>query len=316
MKKSNKTVLVTGGAGFIGSHLVDRLIKEGHKVIVVDNLSTSQEENLNPKAKFYKVDIRNSKLSRVFEKEKPDTVFHFAAQISVKESEKDPLNDAGINILGALNVFENCRKYKIKKIIFASSAAIYGDVKIFPAKENCLENPLSPYGIAKLISEKYLNYFYNVYGLPFTALRFANVYGPRQNSKGEAGVIAIFCDKMLSKGKPIIYGSGRQTRDFIFVGDVVEANLLALEKNNVGIFNIGTGKETNINDIFRKLKVLTDSNCQEIHKYIQSTEPKRSRLDYQKAKKEMGWQPRYSLDKGLKETIKWFKNKKFNIIKI
>jgi len=312
MPLSYKKALVTGGAGFIGSHLVDRLIKEGHKVIVVDNLSTGQEENLNPKAKFYKIDIRNSKLSRIFEKEKPDTVFHFAAQISVKESEKDPLNDADINILGALNVFENCRKYKIKKIIFASSAAVYGDVKILPVKEDCSEEPSSPYGVAKLISEKYLNYFYNAYGLPFAALRFANVYGPRQNSKGEAGVIAIFCDKMLSKGKPIIYGSGRQTRDFIFVDDVIEANLLALEKNKAGIFNVGTGEETDINTIFRKLKALTDSGCREIHEYIQSAEPKRSCLNFQKAEKELGWQPRYSLDKGLKETIKWFKDKKFN----
>ena len=186
--------LVAGGAGFIGSHHVDRLIKEGHKVVVIDNLSTGKKENLNPKAKFYKLDIRDPEISQIFSREEPEIVFHYAAQIDVRKSVKDPIGDAKINILGTLNLLENCREFKIKKVIFASSGgAIYGDADIVPTPENYPEWPLSPYGIAKLTIDKYLNYYYQVFGLLYISLRFANVYGPRQDSKGEAGVVAIFC---------------------------------------------------------------------------------------------------------------------------
>jgi UDP-glucose 4-epimerase len=301
--------LVTGGAGFIGSHLVDRLIKEGHKVVVIDNLSTGKKENLNPKAKFYKVDINNSKISQIFKKEKPDFVFHFAAQIDLRKSVENPLKDAKINILGSLNVFENCQKYKVKKLIFASTGSIYGKSNVIPTPESYPERPISPYGVAKLAIEKYLNYYYKVFGLPFVSLRLANVYGPRQNSKGEAGVVAIFCDKMLSKKQPIINGSGKQTRDFIFIDDVVEANILALKKDKVGTFNIGTGKETDINTIFIKLKELTGSNCKEIHGPAKLGDQQKSCLDYSKAQKELNWQPKYTLEEGLKKTVEWFKMK-------
>jgi len=300
--------LVTGGAGFIGSHLVDKLIKEGHKVVVIDNLSTGRKENLNPKAKFYKIDICSYRISQIFKKEKPEVVFHYAAQIDVRKSVKDPVEDAKINILGTLNILENCKKYNIRKVIFASTGgAIYGDADIVPTPETYPELPLSPYGIAKLTIEKHLSYYYKVFGLPYVSLRLANVYGPRQNSKGEAGVVAIFCDKMLSKKQPIINGDGKQTRDFVFVDDVVEANISALKKDKVGIFNIGTARETDVNTLFKKLRELTDSKCAKIHGPTLPGEQKRSCLDYSEAKRELGWQPKYSLDEGLKKTVEWFK---------
>jgi len=302
--------LVTGGAGFIGSHLVDRLIKGGHKVVVIDNLSTGRKENLNPKAKFYKIDICSYRISQIFKKEKPEIVFHFAAQIDVRKSVENPVEDAKINILGTLNILENCKKYNIRKVIFASTGgAIYGDADIVPTPETYPELPLSPYGIAKLTIEKHLSYYYKVFGLPYVSLRLANVYGPRQNSKGEAGVVAIFCDKMLSKKQPIINGDGKQTRDFVFVDDVVEANISALKKDKVGIFNIGTARETDVNTLFKKLRELTDSKCAKIHGPTLPGEQKRSCLDYSEAKRELGWQPKYSLDKGLKKTVEWFRNK-------
>lgn len=311
-------ILVTGGAGFIGSHIVDRLVKEGHKVVIIDNLSTGKKENLNPKAKFYKLDIQSPRVAEVFKKEKPEIVFHLAAQIDVRKSVENPLEDAKTNILGSLNIIQNfinvnSRKlapssHKFVKFIFASTGgAIYGDADIVPTPETYPEFPLSPYGICKLSVEKYLNYYWKVFGLPYVALRYANVYGPRQNSKGEAGVIAIFLDKMLSGEKPVINGNGRQTRDFVFVKDVVEANILAMKKNKVGVYNIGTSKETDINTIFRKLKTLTGLNVKETHAPAKPGEQKRSCLDWAKAKKELSFEPKYNLDDGLKETVEWFK---------
>ncbi len=311
-------ILVTGGAGFIGSHLVDRLIKEGHKVVVIDNLSTGKKENLNPKAEFYKIDICSPKISQVFKKEKPQIVFHYAAQIDVRKSVKDPIEDVKINILGSLNIIQNFYnlisniQYPISKtkFIFASTGgAIYGDANIVPTPESYSEFPLSPYGIEKLAVDKYLNYYHKVFGLPYVSLRLANVYGPRQNSKGEAGVIAIFCDKMLLGERPVINGDGFQTRDFVFVKDVIEANILAMKSKKSGIYNIGTAKETDINTIFEKLKKFTKSNCKKMHASLKEGEQKRSCLDYSKVKKELGWQSKYGLDKGLKETVNWFKEK-------
>ncbi|MCK4454180.1 NAD-dependent epimerase/dehydratase family protein [Candidatus Parcubacteria bacterium] len=311
-------ILVTGGAGFIGSHLVDRLIKENHKVVVIDNLSTGTKKNLNPKAKFYKLDIRSPKISDVFKKEKPETVFHLAAQIDLRKSVEDPIEDAKINILGSLNIIQNFirvlspnRSHRFaSKIIFASTGgAIYGDADIIPTPETYPEMPVSPYGIEKLVFDKYLNYYYKVFGLSYVSLRLSNVYGPRQNSKGEAGVIAIFCDKMLNSKETTINGDGKQTRDFVYINDVVEANILALKKNKIGVFNIGTANETSINTIFRKIRKLADLNCKEIHIPEKPGEQKRSCLDFKKAKKELGCQPKYNLDRGLKETVEWFRNK-------
>jgi len=305
-------ILVSGGAGFIASHLTDKLIDKGHNVVVIDNLSTGKKENLNPQAKFYETDICNSEIAQIFIEEKPEIVFHFAAQIDVRKSVKDPIQDAKVNILGSLNLLQNCQKNEVKKFIFASSGgAIYGDTDVIPTPETHAENPESPYGICKLTIEKYLHFYKETFGLNYTALRLANVYGPRQNSKGEAGVIAVFCDKMLKNEEVVINGDGEQTRDFVSVDDVVNACLLSIEQEKSDIYNIGTGIETNINEIFRKIKELTNSNCEEIHAPAKPGEQKRSCLDFSKAKKELGWEPKYDLEKGLEETIKWFKENEY-----
>ncbi len=301
-------ILVTGGAGFIGSHLVDRLIKDGNKVVVVDNLSTGKKENLNKRAKFYKIDICSPRIYQVFKNEKPKIVFHYAPLINIHESIKEPIKNNEVNILGTLNLLENCREFKTRKFIFPSSGgAIYGEANIIPTPEDYPAKPLSPYGITKLSIEKHLKYYYRVFGLPFISLRFANVYGPRQNSKGKQGIVAIFIDKMLTDKQPTISEDGKLTRDFVYVDDAVEANILAMKKNKVGIFNVGTAKETDINIIFRKLKNLTNSKCKKVHSLVKPYEQKRSCLDFQKIKKELGWKPKYSLEKGLQITVDWFK---------
>jgi len=304
-----KKYLVTGGAGFIGSHIVDKLIKAGNKVVVIDNLSTGKESNLNPKAKFYNISIQDAKVSKIFEKEKPDVVFHYAAQIDVRKSVENPIESANTNILGSLNILENCRKFGVEKIVFASTGgAIYGEAEIIPTTEDYPAKPLSPYGMEKLTVENYLNFYKKECSLDYLVLRFANVYGPRQNSKGEAGVVAIFCDKMMAKEKIVINGNGKQTRDFVFVGDIVKANILGLEKNKTGVFNIGTGKETNINEIFGILKKAFDFIGEGLHGPQKAGEQQRSCLDYGKAEKELGWVPEYDLEKGMEETKKWFQN--------
>lgn len=301
--------LVTGGAGFIASHLVDRLIKEGHSVVIIDNLSTGKKENLNPGANFYNIDILDSKISHIFEENKPDIVFHYAAQIDVRKSVEDPTGSAKINILGSLNILENCKKFGVKKIVFASTGgAIYGEAEVVPTPEDYSTQPVSPYGIEKLIVEHYLNFYKKEYNLDYLILRFANVYGPRQNSKGEAGVVAIFCDKMLAGEQVIINGQGKQTRDFVFVEDVIEANILGVKRNESGPFNIGTAKETDINTIFKNLKKLFGAENKEIYGPQKVGEQKRSCLDFTKAKETFSWQPKHSLVQGLEKTKEWFGN--------
>jgi UDP-glucose 4-epimerase len=309
VKKNGSKILVTGGAGFIGSHLVDRLIKEGHKVTVVDNLSTGKNENLNPKVKFYKTDICNKKLREIFKKEKPEIVFHLAAQIDVRKSTENPIEDAKINILGSLNVLENCRKAGVKKLIFASSGgAIYGESEVITTLETHPARPESPYGLAKFLIEKYLEFYKKTYGLDYISLRYANVYGPRQNSKIEAGVIAIFIDTLLHGKRPTIFGHGNQTRDYVYVDDAVEAAIKAMAQKGGRVFNVGTGIETSVNELY---KLISQKLKKDIQPKFVSAKPgdlKRSCLDSSKIKKELGWQPKYPLEKGLNETIKWFKN--------
>ena len=308
----SKTILITGGAGFIGSHLVDKLIQEDYKVVVMDNLSAGTKGNLNPKAKFYNVDICSPKISQIFKKEKPKTVFHYAAQSRIKKSVENPIKDARINILGSLNLIQNFIKsspgnIQNKNFVFASSVAVYGKTNIVPTPETCLMNPLSPYGISKLTTERYLSYYYKVFGLPYISLRMGNVYGPRQDPKSEAGIVAIFFGKILSKEQPIINGDGKQTCDFVYVNDVIRANILALNKKQIGIFNVGTAKETSINELFNVLKKITKFNVQKIHRPAKQGEQRRSCLDFSKAKKEWGWFPKYDLESGLDETFKWLK---------
>lgn len=301
-------ILVTGGAGFIGSNVADRFIQDGHKVVVIDNLSTGVEANLNKKAKFYQVDIRSAVIDKIFEKEKPGVLCHHAAQIDVRKSTNDPIFDADVNILGSLNLFNSCIKHKVKKIIFASTGgAIYGEQDYFPADEKHPANPLSPYGVAKLTIEKYLHFYKETYGTDFVVLRYANVYGPRQNPFGEAGVVAIFTETLLGNNRAIINGDGKQTRDFVFVKDVVESNVLALNYPKSDIFNIGTSIETDINQIFRILKEKTGSKQKELHGPAKPGEQLRSVLECSKAKRLLKWKPKYSLKEGIAKTVDYYK---------
>lgn len=305
-----KNILITGGAGFIGSNLADELLQKGYNIVVIDNLSTGKKENLDKKIKFYKTDICDKNIAKIFAKEKPEIVFHLAAQINVRDSVKNPIADAKTNILGSLNILENCKNFGVKKIIFSSSGGtIYGDAKIIPTPEDSPEIPESPYGAAKLSVEKYLNYYSKFFNLDFVVLRLANVYGPRQNPKGEAGVVAIFVDKMLSGKEVVINGSGLQTRDYVYIKDVVSAFILAMEKNETGIFNVGTAIETDVNFIFSEIRKLTGSNCNKNHGQENIGELQRSCLDFLKIKESFGWQVKYDFKTGLAETVSWFKNK-------
>jgi UDP-glucose 4-epimerase len=241
-------VLVTGGAGFIGSHLVDRLIQEGHEVVVVDNLSTGKRRNLNRAARLVKLDIQSWRLERVFRNERPHMVMHLAAQMDVRKSVEDPMFDAQVNVLGTLNVLQQSIKHGVRKVVFSSSGgAIYGEQEVYPAPESHVTRPLSPYGVSKLCGEQYLSYYQRVNGLQIVSLRYANVYGPRQDPEGEAGVVAIFIQKLLNNEQAIVNGNGRQTRDFVYVEDVVEANLAAMGQDIQGTYNVGTGEETSVN---------------------------------------------------------------------
>ena len=303
-------VLVTGGAGFIGSHLVDRLIQEGHEVVVVDNLLTGKRRNLNKEARFYKQDVQSSRLERVFSRERPLLVMHLAAQVDLRRSVEDPIFDAQVNILGTLNVLQQAVKYGTRKVIFASSGgAIYGEQDIFPAPESHPIRPLSPYGISKLNGEQYLAYYQRVSGIQHVILRYSNVYGPRQDPEGEAGVVAIFMGKMLAGEQPIINGNGRQTRDFVFVDDVVEANLAAMGKEVQGIYNVGTAEETSINDLFRLLVELTNAGCKELHGPAKKGEQARSVVDISRVRQELGWEPKVPLREGLKRTVEFFRER-------
>lgn len=307
-------ILVTGGAGFIGSNLCDELIKEGLEVLALDNLSTGSMENIkhlldNKKFKFFNVDIRDAeKIDELFSREKPDVVFHTAAQMNVRESVKNPQNDANVNIIGLLNLLEASRKNNVGKFIFSSSGgAIYGESLEIPTSENSELQPCSPYGVAKLCSEKYLFFYGKEYGLNYTSLRYANVYGPRQNPKGEAGVIAMFIRKILDGEQLVINGSGEQTRDYVFVGDVVKANIFALKKDLRGAFNVGTGKETSVNWIFEKIVSSMGAKIEEVHGPVAAGEQLRSCLSYDKIKNACGWEPQVELADGLKRTIEYFK---------
>jgi UDP-glucose 4-epimerase len=302
-------VLVTGGAGFIGSHIVDRLIQEGHDVVVVDNLSTGKKKNLNRAARFYKMDILSPKIEKIFKKEKPDLISHHAAQMDVRRSVADPIFDAQVNILGLLNVLENAVRCGAKKVIFASSGgAVYGEQQVFPAPETHPLHPVSPYGISKLSGEHYLYYYQRAAGLSYVALRYANVYGPRQDPFGEAGVVAIFSQKTLLNDQPIINGNGKQTRDYIFVEDVVEAHMAVLEDGVQGIFNVGTGKETSVNQLFRHLVEITGAKVKEVYGPEKRGEQIRSVLDHTKLKKSTDWEPKVQLQDGLKVTVDFFRS--------
>jgi UDP-glucose 4-epimerase len=302
-------ILVTGGAGFIGSSVVDAYLAAGYEVAVVDNLSTGKKENLNPKAKFYSMDIRDSRLAEVVAEFSPDVINHHAAQIDVRKSVSDPIYNAQVNDIGSLNLIEAAVECGVKKIIFASTGgAIYGEVKEGAgADEDHPQEPISPYAITKRTVEMYLHSYRVNRGLTFTALRYGNVYGPRQDPLGEAGVIAIFCGKMLKGEQPTIYGDGKQLRDYVFVGDVAEANLLALNKGDNQIYNVGTGKGTSVNELFEELKELMRFDKTAAYAPPRPGELFRSVLNCYKIKKELGWQAKNDIRSGLKKTLAWYK---------
>ena len=285
-------ILVTGGAGFIGSHFVDRLIKEGHEVVIIDNLSTGKKENLNPRAKFYKIDIKNQKISRIFKKEEPEIVFHYAAQIDLKEALANPVKDAEINILGSINLVENSKQAGVKKIIFASSGgAIYGSADILPTPDDYQPKPDSPYGVAKFAIENYLDFYKRKFGLDYISLRYSNIYGPRQITREEGGVVAIFIDKILKGEKPTIFGDGEQTRDLLYVQDAVEAALLFAFKpiNNhfdSYCYNISTGRETTINKLYSLICQKMKTNVNPIYGPARKYETRKSCLANTKAKRD------------------------------
>jgi len=303
-------VLVTGGAGFIGSHLVDRLVQEGHDVVVVDNLSTGNRRSLNRTARFCKLDIQSWRLERVFRNERPNIIMHLAAQMDVRKSVEDPVFDAQVNVLGMLNVLQQAVRHGVRKVVFSSSGgAIYGEQEVYPATESHITQPLSPYGISKLCGEQYLSYYQRVSGLQMVNLRYANVYGPRQDPDGETGVIAIFIQKLLNNEQAIIHGNGRQTRDFVYVEDVVEANLAVMGPETQGTYNVGTGKETSINDLLRILITHTNSTCKEVHGPAKKGEQARSVIDSSKIRQELSWEARTELSDGLKRTVDYFRER-------
>ncbi len=301
-------ILVTGGAGFIASHIADAFIEEGHSVFVLDNLSSGFEKNINPKAWFINSDIRDKSLSNIFEKEKFDVVNHHAAQMDVRRSVADPAFDADTNIIGTINLLQNAVKTKVKKFIFASTGgAVYGEQEYFPADENHPTSPLSPYGISKLSVEKYLFFYKAQYNLNYSILRYANIYGPRQNPHGEAGVVAIFSSRLLKGEQPVINGDGKQTRDYTFVKDVVKANLLILDDKKSDIYNVGTGTETDVNDLFNKINKLIGKGQVEKHGPAMPGEQLRSVITSEKLKQKFNWSPSTLIEAGLKNTVKYFK---------
>ena len=303
-------ILVTGGAGFIASQIADAFIADGHKVFIIDNLSTGFETNINPKAVFIKADIGDKSLSSLFEKEKFDVVNHHAAQMDVRRSVADPAFDATTNILGTINLLQNCVRTGVKKIMFASTGgAVYGEQNYFPADEKHPTAPLSPYGISKLAVEKYLFFYHTQYNLNYTILRYANIYGPRQNPFGEAGVIAIFSTKLLRGNQPVINGTGLQTRDYVFVGDVVKASLTTLNDEASDIYNIGTGIETDVNELFHIINNIAGNGMVEKHGPPAAGEQMRSVITSDKIFNKFNWRPSTKLDVGLKHTVNFFKER-------
>jgi UDP-glucose 4-epimerase len=301
-------ILVTGGAGFIGSHVADAFIGAGHQVAVVDNLTTGKKENLNPRAEFFPVDIRDARLAEVINEFAPETIAHLAAQIDVRRSVSDPVFNAEVNELGTLNLLGAAVQNKVGKIIFSSTGgAIYGEVtEKNGADENHPQEPISPYAITKRSVEMYLYAFWKLYGLKFTVLRYGNVYGPRQDPLGEAGVIAIFCGKMLKNEAPTIYGDGRQLRDYVYVEEVAKANLLALDKAEGEIVNIGVGEGTSVNELFSTLSEILKFKSKAVYAPPRAGELLRSVLDCGQAKKVLGWQAKVGIKEGLQKTIDWY----------
>lgn len=302
-------VLVTGGAGFIGSHVVDLLIESGKKVIIADNLSSGKKEFVNPQAVFYQIDVSSQELEQLIAKEKPDGVIHLAAQVDVAASVRDPAYDANVNILGSLRLMDACKNHGVKRVVYASSCAVYGEVQQLPIQESFAIKPISFYGASKYVPEMYLKLYHQLYGLEYSILRYANVYGPRQTPKGEGGVVAAFLSKMANQQAVTIFGDGEQTRDFIYVKDVARANVLALEKKGSRILNISSNSSISINQLYRMLREIAGCPIAPEYRPRRDGDIIHSRLDNELAKNTLGWNPSYSLEQGLTETFRYYKEK-------
>jgi UDP-glucose 4-epimerase len=302
-------ILVSGGAGFIGSHVCDEFAAKGHAVVALDNLSTGSKANLSAAVPLVELDIRSPEAAAYIANQRPDVICHLAAQMDVRKSVEDPRFDAESNIVGMLNLLEAARRARVRKFIFSSTGgAIYGEQDVFPAPETHPTRPVSPYGVSKAAGELYLGYYRVQYGLEFVALRYANVYGPRQNPHGEAGVVAIFAQRLVGRESCTIFGDGSQTRDFVFGKDVARANYLAFEREFVGPVNIGTGIETDINRVYQLLARAAGVARPAIHADAKPGEQKRSCIDPSLAKRALGWSPTVSLEEGLPQTMAYFKS--------
>lgn len=307
MAKKITRVVVTGGAGFIGSHIVDALIKRHIKTYVIDDLSHGKRSNVNPNATFHKLSITSPKLATLIEQIKPDIIVHTAAQQDVRVSVARPTHDAQVNVVGTANVIEAGVAAQVKKFIFLSTGgALYPAGGRPPFRETVPVEPLSPYAIAKRAGEWYFEFAHKVHGVDYTCLRLSNVYGPRQDTSSSGGVVSIFIARVLAGKAFVINGNGKQTRDYVYVSDVVRAVLLAMNKKTVGIFNIGTGTQTSLNGVVKILSRLMRTNTPKRHGPCKPGEVARSALDARLAKKALGWEPKITLEEGLKKTVKWF----------
>lgn len=301
-------VLVTGGAGFIGSHVAEYLLTRGHEVAVVDDLSSGKRENVPEGTELYVQDVRSG-CAEVFQEFQPEALSHQAAQMDVRRSVREPDFDADVNVIGTVRLLQNCVGQGVGKVVFASTGgAIYGEQKKFPAPEEHPEYPVSPYGVSKLAAERYLHFYSIQYGISYAALRYANVYGPRQDPHGEAGVVAIFCGNLAADRSSTINGSGEQTRDYVYVGDVARANVLALE-NAIpnGAYNVGTGTETSVNELYKRMRLLSSKDLPPRDAPQKPGEQARSSVDPSKANRLLGWYPEVNLNTGLKETFRFFR---------
>ncbi len=300
-------ILVTGGAGFIGSNVADAFIEAGHRVIIVDNLVMGNKKNINKAARFYKIDIRDKKIRDIIKKEKIDVINHHAAQISVPDSVKNPVWDAENNINGTLNLLEAARENKIKKFIFISSGGtVYGGSVKLPAHENNPLQPENPYGISKVAGEHYVKFYTAQFGLKYTILRYSNVYGPRQIPHGEAGVVAIFIKKIMKNEKPMIFGGGKCIRDYVFAGDVAAANVIALTKGDNEAFNIGTGVKTDVNQLYKAIQKVTGYDEAAVPGPFREGDLLANYLDAKKATRMLGWKPKVKLEEGIRKTYEYF----------
>ena len=297
-------IAVTGGAGFIASQIADACLAAGHEVVVLDDLSNGKRENVPAEARFYQVDIRSDEAAEVLRRERPQVLSHHAAQMDVRRSVAEPGFDADVNVLGTINLLEAARVAGVERILFASSGgAVYGEQSVFPAPESHPIHPLSPYGITKATGEYYLSFYHAVHGIPYVALRYANVFGPRQDPHGEAGVVAILCERLLGGEAPKIYGDGKQTRDYVFVGDVVRANLAALDSDFVGPVNVGTGVETDVNALCALLQEAAGTDLAPEHAPARAGEQLRSVVANDLARDVLGWRPEVALGEGLGRTL-------------